>query len=126
MCVVRVCPRCKKSWSGGRDCPECGPGHALLEASDPRARQMLPARSWAGIRALYGARRAMLLFIVGTLVALVSGAMVLRGSIGADMDVDRWIYRGLALAVVVAVLALFLRRGARIARRNRRGFDLPE
>lgn len=124
--MVRVCESCKKSWSGGRDCPECGPGHRLLEATDPRARDVLPARSWAGIQALYGARRAMLIFIGGTLMASVAGALVLRASVAATMNVDRWIYRGLALVAAAAVLGMSLVRAARIARRNRRGYDLPE
>ena len=124
--MVRVCESCKKSWSGGRDCPECGPGHLLLEASDPRAREVLPARSWAGIQALYGARRAMLIFIGGTLLASVAGALVLRASVAATMEVDRWIYRGLAVLAATAVLGMSLVRAARIARRNRRGYDLPE
>jgi hypothetical protein len=122
--VVRVCPNCKKSWSGGRDCPQCGPGFALLEAGDPRARDVLPPRSWAGIRALYGARRAMLIAIAGTLCAIGVAAIALRASVGAEMEVDRWAYRGLALVLLVGVVALALRRGGRIARRNRRGYDL--
>jgi hypothetical protein len=122
--MVRVCADCKKSWSGGLDCPECGPGHPLLEAGDPRARAVLPARSWAGIRALYGARRAMVIFLSGTLIAGVAGAWVLREGVVATMSVDRWVYRGLAIAVAGTVLAASLVRGARIARRNRRGYDL--
>ena len=124
--MVRVCPACQKSWSGGRDCPECGPGYPLLEAAEPRAKQVLPARSWAGIRALYGARRAMVIFIAGTLVASAAGALVLRQSFAATMAVDRWIYRGLALMLAAGVVIASLVRGARIARRNRRGYDLPE
>jgi hypothetical protein len=122
--MVRVCADCKKSWSGGKDCPECGPGHPLLEAGDPRAREVLPARSWAGIRALYGARRAMVLFLSGTLLAGVAGAWMLREGVVATMSVDRWVYRGLAITVAGTVLAASLVRGARIARRNRRGYDL--
>jgi hypothetical protein len=122
--MVRVCADCEKSWSGGKDCPECGPGHRLLEAGDPRARDVLPARSWAGIRALYGARRAMVLFLSGTLIAGVTGAWMLREGVVATMAVDRWVDRGLAIAVAGTVLAASLVRGARIARRNRRGYDL--
>ena len=122
--MVRVCQRCKKSWSGGRDCPECGPGFPLIEAGGPRAKEMLPARSWAGIRALYGARRAMLISIAGTLVAVVSSAMVLRMSVAAPIDVDRWIYRGLAVVLLLGVTGSAVWRGSRIARRNRKGYDL--
>jgi len=75
---------------------------------------------------LYGARRAMLIFIGGTLLASVAGALVLRASVAATMDVDRWIYRGLAVLAAATVLGMSLVRAARIARRNRRGYDLPD
>jgi len=68
----------------------------------------------------------MVIFIVGALVASVVGALVLRAGVVAIMDVDRWIYRGMALLLAGTVLGLSLHRGARIARRNRRGYDLPE
>jgi len=122
--VVRVCAHCKKSWSGGRDCPECGPGFPLFEAVDPRAREMLPAQGWAGIRALYGARRAMLISIVGTLVAVVCSAMVLRQSVAAPIPVDRWIYRGLSALILLGVAGAAVWRASRVARRSRKGYDL--
>ncbi|MEK6607922.1 MAG: hypothetical protein AABZ30_09700 [Myxococcota bacterium] len=124
--MVRVCASCKGSYSGGAECPECGPGHPLVEACDPAARELMDRRGWAGIRALYGARRAMLMALGGFLVGPAIALLLMRRSLSATHAIDRWLWIGIALAAGATVMALALLRGAKVARRNRRGYDLPE
>lgn len=94
-----------------------------MEACDPAARHVLGRQSWAGIRALYGARRAMLLAIGGLLWAPAVALLLFRRSFSAIVEVDRMIWISLAALAGVSILAVTLIRGARIARRTRKDYD---
>ena len=37
--MLKICPVCRQTWSGGRDCPKCGAGHPLIDVAGPQGRR---------------------------------------------------------------------------------------
>src|SRR5439155_1606953 len=78
--VLKICPLCRRTWSGGRDCPHCGEGHALIDIAEPQGRKtfLRDRELAAAIRGYYGARTGMLIAFWGILVGLVLALFLWR------------------------------------------------
>jgi hypothetical protein len=117
--VLKICPLCRRTWSGGRDCPNCGEGHPLIDVAEPSGRKVfLRDRELASaIRGYYGARTGMLVAFWGILVGLVLALALSRKAMVAHSP-WLWVLAGLSALVPFAVAVLL---GDRIVRRFSKG-----
>jgi hypothetical protein len=101
--VLKICPICRRTWSGGRDCPRCGEGHPLLDVSEPQARKtfLRDKELAAAIRGYYGARTGMLIAFWGILLGLVLALFLWRKAVFAHSQ-------ALLVAAVISAVAPFL------------------
>jgi hypothetical protein len=102
--MLKICPVCRRTWSGGRDCPHCGEGHPLVDVAGEQGRKtfLRDKELASAIRGYYGARSGMLIAFFGILVGLILALMLWRRSLlSAEHHVAL-----LAAAVVCAVLPL--------------------
>ena len=78
--MLKICPVCRRTWSGGRDCPRCGEGHPLIDVAQPQGRKtfLRDRELAAAIRGYYGARTGMLIAFWGLLVGLVLALFLSR------------------------------------------------
>jgi hypothetical protein len=113
--VLKICPLCKRTWSGGRDCPRCGEGHPLIDVAEPSGRKVfLRDRELASaIRGYYGARTGMLVAFWGILVGLVLAIALARKALVAHSPL-LWALAGIA-AIAPFLVSVLL--GDRIVRR---------
>jgi hypothetical protein len=119
--MLKICPICRRTWSGGRDCPRCGEGHPLIDVAEPSGRKVFlrDKELASAIRGYYGARTGMLVAFWGILLGLVLALALARKAIAApDHAAAWWIAAGVCALVpfCLAVLA-----GDRIVRRFTRG-----
>lgn len=100
--MLKICPLCRRTWSGGRDCPRCGEGHALVDVAEPQGRKtfLRDKELAAAIRGYYGARTGMLIAFWGILVGLVLALVLWRKAVLAPGA------HKVALLVAAALLAL--------------------
>jgi hypothetical protein len=120
--VLKICPVCRRTWSGGRDCPQCGPGHPLLDVATPQSRAVfLRDKELAStIRGYYGARSGMLVAFWGILLGLVFALALARKAAIAPGAHAAMLWVAVAVCAVVPVaLAVFL--GDRVVRRFSKG-----
>ena len=116
--MLKICPVCRRTWSGGRDCPRCGAGHPLIDVAEPAGRKVFlrDKELASAIRGYYGARTGMLVAFWGILFGLVLAialgrkAMVAPGGHAAAF----WIAAAVCALVPFAVAVL---AGDRIVRR---------
>jgi hypothetical protein len=120
--VLKICPLCKRTWSGGRDCPNCGEGHPLIDVAEPTGRKVfLRDRELASaIRGYYGARTGMLVAFWGILLGLVFAIALARKALVAPVGhAAPWWVAAVLCALVPVAIAVFA--GDRIVRRFTRG-----
>src|SRR4051812_10133459 len=81
--MLKICPLCRRTWSGGRDCPHCGEGNPLIDVAEAQGRKtFLRDRELASaIRGYYGARTGMLIAFWGILVGLVLALFLWRKAV---------------------------------------------
>ena len=81
--MLKICPICRRTWSGGRDCPRCGEGHPLIDVAEPQGRKtFLRDRELASaIRGYYVARTGMLIAFWGILLGLVVALFLWRKAV---------------------------------------------
>jgi hypothetical protein len=117
--VLKICPLCRRTWSGGRDCPHCGEGHPLIDVAEPDGRKVfLRDRELASaIRGYYGARTGMLVAFWGILIGLVLALALSRKAMVAH-SLALWVLAGASALVPFAVAVLL---GDRIVRRFSKG-----
>lgn len=116
--MLKICPTCRRTWSGGRDCPRCGSGHPLIDVAEPQSRRTyLRDRELAGsIRAYYGARTGMLVAFWGILVGLVLALALARKALIAPGGHAALLWIAAALSAVLPFgVAVLL--GDRLVRR---------
>ena len=101
--MLKICPMCRRTWSGGRDCPRCGEGHPLIDVAEPQGRKtfLRDKELAAAIRGYYGARTGMLIAFWGILLGLVAALFLWRKSVVAHSP-------ALLVAAVVCAIAPFL------------------
>jgi len=81
--VIKICPRCRRTFSGGTSCLRCTPEVALLDVADPAVRRLFlksDGELRSTIRTYYGARSAMLMVFIGILFGLAVGLVLLRAA----------------------------------------------
>lgn len=81
--MLKICPRCRRTFSGGTRCLRCTPEVALLDVADPSVRRVFlksDGELRSTIRTYYGARSAMLMLFVGILFGLAVGLILLRAA----------------------------------------------
>jgi hypothetical protein len=79
--MLKICPKCRRTFSGGTICLSCSPEVALLDVALPEVRKahLKSDRDLrTTIRTYYGARSAMLLLFQGILLGLLVFALLLR------------------------------------------------
>lgn len=106
--MLKICPRCRRTFSGGTRCTRCPEEVALLDVADPAVRRAFLRADHelrSTIRTYYGARSAMLMLFVGILFGLAVGVLLLRQASGLQ-GWSRWtLGAGAALAAAVIPIA---------------------
>ena len=106
--MIKICPRCRRTFSGGTRCSRCAQEVALLDLADPAVRRVFLRDDHelrTTIRTYYGARSAMLMLFVGILFGLAVALVLLREASGLA-GWSRWtIAAGAALAAAVIPIA---------------------
>jgi hypothetical protein len=117
--MIKICPRCRRTFSGGTICLSCQPEVGLLDVAEPsvrRAHLRGDGELRVTIRTYYGARSAMLMLFVAILFGMAFGVALLRKAFSLDGSA-RWALTGLAAfcAVFIPVTTAFV--GARLVHR---------
>jgi hypothetical protein len=117
--MIKICPRCRRTFSGGTTCLRCRPEVALLDVADSAVRRAFLRGDGdlrSTIRTYYGARSAMLMLFVSLLFGLTAGFALLRkaSSLGGW---PRWSlsFADALAAVVIPLATAFL--GAAVVHR---------
>ena len=120
--MLKICPMCRRTWSGGRDCPRCGEGHALIDVAEPSGRKVFlrDKELAAAIRGYYGARTGMLVAFWGILAGVVLAIALSRKAVAAPQGHAALWWIAAAFCGLVPVAAAVL-AGDRIVRRFSRG-----
>src|SRR5437016_1604004 len=117
--LLKICPICRRTWSGGRDCPHCGEGHPLIDVAGKQGRRtfLRDKELASAIRGYYGARTGMLIAFWGILLGLILALFLWRKSIATHSP------GLLAAAIACAVLPFLVSIVAadRVVRRFSRG-----
>ena len=118
--MLKICPVCKRTWSGGRDCPQCGEGQPLVDVASEQSRAVFlrDKELAATIRGYYGARSGMLVAFWGILLGLVFALGLARKAMVSEHAPLWWAAAGVC-ALVPFVLAVIA--GDRVVRRFSRG-----
>ncbi len=117
--MIKICPRCRRTFSGGTRCLHCSEEIALLDLAEPavrRAHLRGDSDLRVTIRTYYGARSAMLLQFVGILFGLAVALALARKS-AALAGGARWLMAALAASAAVAIPAATAFIGAKLVHR---------
>jgi hypothetical protein len=119
--MLKICPVCRRTWSGGRDCPHCGEGHPLIDVAGEQGRKtFLRDKELAqAIRGYYGARTGMLIAFSGILLGLVLALMLWRKSLLSSEHHAALTAAAVVCAIVPFVVAIVLAN--QVVRRFSRG-----
>jgi len=119
--VLKICPVCRRTWSGGRDCPHCGEGHPLIDVAEPQGRKtfLRDKDLAAAIRGYYGARTGMLIAFWGILLGLVAALFLWRKAVVTPDHATALLVAAVICAGVPFAAALLL--ADRVVRRFSRG-----
>lgn len=117
--MIKICPRCRRTFSGGTRCLHCSEEVALLDLAEPsvrRAHLRGDSDLRVAIRTYYGARSAMLLQFVGILFGLAFALALARRS-AALAGSARWGIAALAAVAAFAIPAATALIGAKLVHR---------
>jgi len=117
--MLKICPVCRRTWSGGHDCPKCGEGHLLIDVADRAGRRVFlrDKELASAIRGYYGARSGMLVAFFGILLGLVLALALARKAVVAHSP---W-FGALAVVAGFAPFIVSVLIGNRIVRRLSKG-----
>jgi hypothetical protein len=117
--MLKICPVCRRTWSGGHDCPRCGEGHLLIDVAEPAGRRVFlrDKELASAIRGYYGARSGMLVAFLGILLGLVFALALARKAAIAHSP----FFAVLAVVAGVVPFAVSVLIGNRIVRRFSKG-----
>jgi len=120
--MLKICPVCRQTWSGGRDCTGCGAGHPLIDVAEPQGRKtfLRDKELAAAIRGYYGARTGMLIAFWGILVGLVAALFLWRKAVLAP-GAHQALLTAAAIVCAVAPFLVALVLADRVVRRFSRG-----
>jgi hypothetical protein len=117
--MIKICPQCRRTFSGGTVCLSCQNEVALLDVAEPavrRAHLKGDGDLRVTIRTYYGARSAMLMLFQGILFGLAFGIALLRKAYTSSGG-ERWIFAlaALAAAILLPIATTFI--GAKLVHR---------
>jgi hypothetical protein len=114
--VLKICPSCRRTFSGGRLCIHCE-NVALLDVAEPSVRRahLREGELRGTIRTYYMARSAMLMAFMGILGGLAFAALFFRKAMLSDGP-TRWVMVGLAAGSVIAGPIASAALGTRVVR----------
>src|SRR4051812_49946477 len=117
--MLKICPVCRRTWSGGHDCPKCGEGHLLIDVADRAGRRVFlrDKELASAIRGYYGARSGMLVAFFGILLGLVLALALARKATMAHSP----FYGVLAIVAGLVPFVASVLLGNRIVRRFSKG-----
>jgi hypothetical protein len=117
--MLKICPVCRRTWSGGRDCPRCGEGHLLIDVAEMASRRVFlrDKELASAIRGYYGARSGMLVAFFGILLGLVLALALARKAAIAHSP----LFGVLAVIAGLVPFAASVLVGNRIVRRFSKG-----
>jgi hypothetical protein len=120
--VLKICPVCRRTWSGGRDCPHCGEGHPLIDVAGEQGRKtfLRDKELASAIRGYYGARTGMLIAFSGILLGLVLALVLWRKSL-LDGGAHRTALTAAAVVCAVLPFLMSLVLANQVVRRFSRG-----
>ncbi len=120
--MLKICPVCRRTWSGGRDCPHCGEGHPLIDVAEPQGRKtfLRDKELAAAIRGYYGARTGMLIAFWGILLGLVAALFLWRKAVLAP-GAHHALLLGAAIVCAIAPFLVALLLADRVVRRFSKG-----
>jgi hypothetical protein len=117
--MIKFCPRCRRTFSGGTVCLQCHDEVALLDLADAsvrRAHLKGDGELRTTIRTYYGARSAMLMLFQGILFGLAFGVALLRKAFSLEGPARWALVVGAALtAAGIPLITTFV--GARLVHR---------
>jgi hypothetical protein len=112
--VLKICPHCHRTFSGGRLCPLCREGVPLLDVADARTRPFLKqAEIQHTINTYYGARTAMLLLFMGMLLGGATAVGLVRRGVVAPPG-QRWAWFALGAACLLGLPTAAVYLGGRV------------
>jgi len=117
--MLKICPQCRRTFSGGTVCLHCKEEVALLDVADPavrRAHLKGDGDLRVTIRTYYGARSAMLMLFQAILFGLAFGVALFRKAY-ASSGGARWAFGLASLAAVVLIPTVTAFIGARLVHR---------
>jgi len=103
--MIKICPRCRRTFSGGTTCLRCTSEVALLDVAEPAVRRAFlrgDGELRTTIRTYYGARSAMLMQFISILFGLAAGFALWRKAFSLA-GLPRW-----SLAFGAALAAVFI------------------
>lgn len=103
--MIKICPQCRRTFSGGTTCLRCRPEVALLDVADPAVRRAFLRGDGdlrSTLRTYYGARSAMLIQFVSIFFGLALGLALLRKAFSLQ-GWQRWSVASGASLLVVAI-----------------------
>lgn len=120
--MLKICPVCRRTWSGGRDCPHCGEGHPLIDVAGAQGRRtfLRDKELASAIRGYYGARSGMLIAFCGILLGLVLALFLWRKAL-LQPGGHKVLLIGAAVASAVVPFLLSIVAADRVVRRFSRG-----
>src|SRR5687768_18478885 len=101
--MIKICPRCRRTFSGGTVCLACDREVALLDVAEPsvrRAHLRGDGELRVTIRTYYGARSAMLMLFQGILFGLAFAVALIRKATSLEGGA-RWALIAAAVAAEI-------------------------
>lgn len=117
--MIKICPRCRRTFSGGIICLHCTEQVALLDVANlsvQRAHLRGDGELRTTLRTYYGARSAMLLMFWSILFGLAFGIAFVRKGFGLE-GLPRVLFFGLGLAAALALPFASALLGTRLVHR---------
>ncbi len=114
--MLKICPSCRRTFSGGRLCLHCE-NVALLDVADPAVRRahLREGELRTTIRTYYMARSAMQMLFFGILGGLTFAALFVRKALLVEGSL-RWLMVALAVASIAGGPLLATSLGTRVVR----------
>ena len=117
--MIKICPQCRRTFSGGTICLHCRTEVALLDVAEPavrRAHLKGDGDLRVTIRTYYGARSAMLMLFQAILFGLAFGVALFRKAYTSTGNA-RWAFGAASIAAAVLIPAATAFIGAKLVHR---------
>ncbi|MHB8419241.1 MAG: hypothetical protein ACYDCL_14285 [Myxococcales bacterium] len=112
--MLKICPQCHRTFSGGRLCPDCGVSRLLDVAEASTRPHLRRAELQHTINTYYGARSAMLLLFLSLLLGGAVAFGLVRAAFAAPTGRLPWFVAAALALVGIPLAGLF--GGGRVVR----------